>query len=425
MAHLDERRIWCPDEKGERDLVDSQAIARMKLIFSVPMPKPFESDPSARAAAIARALEAAQRNDRDAFLGVLEGIVLSANKSSSIDERWLAAELAFRRGQYPRAIELFEAFERDPRSAKAAPWQRYRSSHRRAFSYLHQGDDERSWQALREAEERLRLLPELGPEPPDLHAMHGHLLNHRGDFERARARFALGYERAVATEKWSRAAGDAADVSMMLFRLNRLTEAREWLDRAEEALQRGPNSLVAATIAVRRGHVYRAMEMDDEAEAQYQRVIEGPQPHPDPLEAAYRGRAEVRLGRRDFDGAESDLRTAVSVCLAQGLRGHAAAVYRDLANLYLARGKEGDEHRAVNEFRRALGLLFTLRPPRPDMLMDFADEIVRRPALVGSLREEMKVLIREQVEQLRTFSQPHPFTEAARASGVGAGFRSP
>jgi tetratricopeptide (TPR) repeat protein len=387
---------------------------------------PNKSTPSLRATAIASALEAAQRVDRDAFLRKLEGTSLRTGESAPLDERWLAGELAFIRGQYPEAIRRFEAFERDARSHAASPWQRYRSSHRRAFSYLHQGDDERARAALAEAEQRLELLPDRRLRQSDLHAMHGHLLNHQGDYERARARFTLGYDRAVAEENWGRAASTAADIAAMHMELNQLPEARHWLDRAEEALGRSPSSLVAATIAVRRGHVFRMTGMYGEAEPFYEQVIaRGDALHPDPLEAAHRGRAEIRMARRDFARAEADLRRAAEICLSHNVRHHAAYAYRDLANLYVQRAEPGDQQRAIDEFQRALRLVITLHPPHPRMLMEFADEVLRQPQLLaGKLPADLRATLAERVSRLRELMRPHSFQQAVRAAEASVAYEA-
>src|ERR1044072_2551060 len=289
---------------------------------------------SSRAEAIAAALEAAKLVDRDGFLRALNGVRLRSSLSAPLEERWLAAELAYFRGEYPKTIGLYEAFERDPRSARAPLWQRYRSSHRRAFAYMHQGDDDRAVPALREAEERVKKLPDRAEREPDLDAMQGHLFNHQGNTELARSRFASAYHKGVIVGNLGRAASSAGDVATMFLDLGSLPEAHDWLDRAEDSLRQGsrslaaaspadvatmfldlaslpeahdwlaraefslrkaPSSLVAATLTVRRAHVLRTEERFVEAEPLYSRLIEGSERHPAPVEAAYRGRGETRL----------------------------------------------------------------------------------------------------------------------------------
>jgi tetratricopeptide (TPR) repeat protein len=378
----------------------------------------------ARVKAIAAALEAAKRVDRDGFVRALDGVSLRTGNGAPLEERWLAAEANYLRGQYPRTIELYEAFERDPRSASAPLWQRYRSSHRRAFAYMHQGDDDRAAPVLREAEERVSVLPDRAEREPDLDAMYGHLFNHQGNTEMARARFATAYQNAFAVGNWGRAASSAGDVATMLLNQGRLPEALDWLDRAEGALQRATSSLVAATLAVRRAHVLRTMEKFAEAEPLYTKVIEGAEQHPDPVEAAYRGRAETRLALGRFAEAEGDFSRAAAICLSQGIRNHAAYAYRGLADVYLTRAGLGDETRAVEQFHRALRLILTLQPPHPGMLMEFSQALLDRPRLLGSkLPEAFETQLRERMGRLRELSKPHPMHIAVTAAEKTEAYR--
>lgn len=383
---------------------------------------------SARAQAIAVALEAAKRVDRDGFLRALEGVSLRSSTGAPLDERWLAAELAYFKGHYPKIIELYEAFERDPRKSSAPLWQLYRSSHRRAFAYLHQGDDARAAPALREARERIKELPERAEREPDLDAIEGHLYNHEGNIELARARFASAYHKAVAVGNWGRAASSAGDVATMFLNRGSLPEADEWLNRAEEALRKAPSALVATTLTVRRAHVRRTEQRFEEAEALYTRVIEGAERHPDPVEAAYRGRAETRLVLGHFDEAEADFRQAAELCLGQGIRNHAAYAYRGLADVYLARGRTGDAERAVAEFKRAMRLILTLHPPHPRMLVEFSEALLQRPKLlIGKLPEIFETQLRERMARLKGLTRPDPMhigTSTAEKAKAYADLRS-
>lgn len=379
---------------------------------------------TSRAQAIAAALKAAYHVDRDGFLRALEGVSLRSGQNAPLDERWLAAELAYFRGDYPRIIELYEAFERDPRSASAPMWHRYRSSHRRAFAYMHQGDDDHAALALHQAEERVRALPDRAEREPDLDAMYGHLFNHQGNTEMARARFAAAYKNAVAVANWGRAASSAGDVGTTLLHQGRLPEALEWLDRAEGALRTAPSSLVAATLTVRRAHVLRTMEKFGEAEFLYTKVIEGSERHPDPIEAAHRGRAETLLALGRYEAAESDFHQAAEICLRQGIRNHAAYAYRGLADVYLTRAGPGDEVRAVEQFDRAMRLILTLKPPHPGLLMEFSQALLDRPQLVGGkLPEVFETQLRVRMARLRELSRPHPMHIATTAAQKAEAYR--
>jgi tetratricopeptide (TPR) repeat protein len=379
---------------------------------------------SSRAEAIAAALEAAKLVDRDGFLRALNGVPLRSSLSAPLEERWLAAELAYFRGEYPKTIGLYEAFERDPRSARAPLWQRYRSSHRRAFAYMHQGDDDRAVPALREAEERVKKLPDRAEREPDLDAMQGHLFNHQGNTELARSRFASAYHKGVIVGNWGRAASSAGDVATMFLDLGSLPEAHDWLDRAEDSLRKAPSSLVAATLTVRRAHVLRTEERFVEAEPLYSRLIEGSERHPDPVEAAYRGRGETRLALGRYADAEADFGQAAAICLSQGIRNHAAYAYRGLADVYLGRSGPGDAERAVEQFKRALRLILTLQPPHPGMLVEFSSELLDRPKLLGDkLPEVFQQELRQRMTRLRELSRPQPMHISVRAAERADAYR--
>ena len=235
------------------------------------MPSPAISTPRQ----IRSALMIARSGDRDACLRALLRLRLASGPGASIDHIWLAAELEYLLGHYPKALELFAQFDRDPRSRAVPTWQRYRSSHHQSFAALQTADYARSADCLADARRRAQASGELERYEGDLEAMEASLLEVQGKLESARLRFELAYKSALKAKQWHRAATTAADVARIIVgHKDAIADASPWLERARKAASRTRNALIRRTIDIREAGLLKAAGKLPQALRIHNRIIQ-------------------------------------------------------------------------------------------------------------------------------------------------------
>jgi len=360
------------------------------------------------------ALRAVREDRPDDFLGILRGINLRTEKVASLQERWLAAEAAYRCRDYAQAIACFALIEGEPEFLKAPAWQRYLSSHRRCFAHFQRGEFHEASRMLREARERHKVLPNVDRRESHLEAMQGHFLELRGEFEQARSRFQIAYEQAHKSKNWNRAASAAADVGRIHGILGRPADGLSWVTRAEEAARKTHNVLIDRTIQVRRALLYMASGRYEEAEDLLDDLISVSQDGqtPEVVMSAYEGRADLHQLQEQNTAARRVLQLAIDVAKDGEWRRHEAYLRLALANLLL---DQGEIPLAREQFFTALHLSLQLDPPQPKVLVDLATDVLDEPRLAGNpsqlLRKKLQPAVDRMKESIQVSLHRHAIRE--------------
>jgi tetratricopeptide (TPR) repeat protein len=375
--------------------------------------------PTSSKTTITKALSAARRGDSDAVLRLASTLPADEPAGASADELWVRAEAAYQRGEYTDAMRLFSAFERHGGAKRAPAWQRYGSTHRRCFILHQQGRYVEMGKALEELQRFLRDHPVLAEHGADVEALMAHRFEMEGDYERARARMLEAHRRATEAENWGRAATTASDVGRITAILPRPDPdgALEWQAHARELALRINAPRLVRTFDERRASILKTLGRYDEAGAIYEEVIAGclKEPMPATLEAAYMGRADLRVARGDLAGAESDFRAALAIAEQAGMKRMMIYPLKDLARLHLERGGNGDLERARDYFARAMGLIVSLEPPQPILYRQLAEDVLRDPRYLSKpLRTVPREKLEKSLRRLVELTGPHPYQHAFR-----------
>lgn len=375
--------------------------------------------PTSPKTTISKALSAARRGDWDAVMHLASSLPVDEPVGASADELWVRAEAAYQRGEYTDAMRLFTAFERHGGAKRAPAWQQYGSAHRRCFMLHQQGRYVEMGKALEELQRLLRDYPVLVKHGADVEALMAHKFEMEGDYERARARMLEAHRRATEAENWRRAATTASDVGRITAILPRPDPdgALEWQARARELALRINAPRLVRTFDERRAGVLKTLGRYEEAGPIYEAVIAGclKEPMPATLEAAYMGRADLRVAKGDMTGAEADFRAALAIAEKVGMKRMMIYPLKDLARLHLERGGNGDPEKAREYFARAMALIVSLEPPQPILYRQLAEDVLRDPRYLSkplrtAPREKLERTLRRMVE----LTGPHPYQHAFR-----------
>lgn len=375
--------------------------------------------PTAANATITNALRAAKRGDSDAVLRLAGTLPVEEPADASADELWVRAEAAYQRGEYTDAMRLFTAFDRHSSGSSAPLWQQYGSAHRRCFMLHQQGRYVEMGRALEELQRLLRDHAVLAAQGADVEALVAHRFELEGDFERARARMLEAHRRALEAENWRRAATTASDVGRLTAILPRPDPdgALEWQGRARELAIRIKAPRLVRTFDERRAGILKTLGRYDEAAAIYEEVIAGclKDPMPATLEAAYMGRADLRVTRGDLTGADADFREALAIAEKVGMKRMSIYPLKDLARLHLERGAQGDLDRAHEYFARAMALIVSLEPPQPILYRQLAEDVLREPRYLSKpLRTAPRERLEKTLRRVVELTGPHPYQHAFR-----------
>jgi hypothetical protein len=157
----------------------------------------------------------------------------------------------------------------------------------------------------------------------------------------------------------------------------------------------------------------------DEALAMANQVIARAEERPEPvlLVDGLLRRTDIHRLRRDHGLAREDLRQAIRHATAAKLERHALYAYKDLASLLLEQSTP-DPVAASEAFSQALNLALSMRPPQALMLVQLAEDVLARPAVVGrqTLSETKATQLSHLVEQMRQASQPSIYQRGTRAT---------
>jgi tetratricopeptide (TPR) repeat protein len=366
---------------------------------------------------IEQALAASQARAGELVIEVLRNVELASGPDAPLDHLFLKAERAYHLGIYPTAVPAFGAFERDPRSRTAPPWQLYLSAHRQCWMAVYQGDLPVAVRWLREGRRRIAMAPELEHFVADLEAIEGHLFHASGEYELARGRFLRAHEDALRHQHWILATSTSLDIADELGQTGRLLDARPWVERSWETLPPPDRLEAGRDITLRAARLKLAMREYDEAQAMLDDLIrENPADrNPSTLIQSLIARADMARVRRRPEEAERDLSEAIKFCDRMGLRMTRAQILLELAALYLARHASGDLERGQDAFGRALRQALALSMVPSGLVRDLAEDLFEHR---GLLRREMPATFWGQLDQALNLlwerTRPRLLRQAAR-----------
>lgn len=371
------------------------------------------------------ALRAAERRDRDQVLVLTDGLSLG-DPGAPIDERWLAAERAYLRGEYPNTLKLFEALESDPEYSGLPPWQRFQALHRRSYSSLKVGDYEGSRRFIDDAD-LLRLGElSLASREADVTALRAHLAELMDDFVSARAHMKSAYESAIANQAWERAATTAADLVRISGIVGEPVEGLEWVKKTRETLLRKPNERVERTLRLREGMMYTLLGRDNEASDIFAKLVEEAEAAsgtPELLVDALGRRADLHRRHGRYDEAEADLRHAIALADEKSLRRETVYLELDFATLCL-QWPSSDTTLAFEHFMRSVRFLEFLSPAPRRVLRQLAEVVVGEPLLVGRTRLPASIAseLRSALRSIEEIGEPTVYQRGDREHRIAAAY---